>query len=189
MRGIDAGERLRGRDHLGLAVDARRGEARLAGAVVVDRGAADHGVDRVAVGERVVQPLEHDEPDAGAADACPRRSRRTGGSARRARGSCPPGRGSPRAAGTLIDTPPASAMSHSPRSSARHAMCTATSDVEHAVCTVTLGPRRSSLYETRVAEEVLVVAEHQLVAADRRDERRVGEQMRRAGTCCMLAPA
>ncbi len=34
-------------------------------------------------------------------------------------------------------------------------MWTATSDVEHAVCTSTLGPRRSSLYETRVVRKSL----------------------------------
>ena len=89
-------QRLRRRDHLGLAVDARRGVAGLGGAVVVDRRAADHRVDRVAVGERVRQPLQHHDPRAVAGDACPRRARRTAGSARRARGSSPPGRGSRR---------------------------------------------------------------------------------------------
>ena len=53
-------------DHLDLTLDARRGEARLAGAVVVDRDAADHRVDGVAIGERVGQALEHDDAGAGA---------------------------------------------------------------------------------------------------------------------------
>ena len=59
-----AGQRLRGCDHLDLAFDAWCGEAGLAGPVVVDRDAANHGVHRVAVGERLGQALEHH--DAGA---------------------------------------------------------------------------------------------------------------------------
>ena len=47
--------------------------------------------------------------------------------------------------GRLIETPPASAMSHSPSSRLWQAWWIATSEVEHAVCTVTLGPRRLSL--------------------------------------------
>ena len=50
-----------------------------------------------------------------------------------------------RAVRQLDETPPASAMSHSPPRSASQARCTATSEVEQAVCTVRLGPRRSSL--------------------------------------------
>ena len=65
VRGLDAGERLRRRDDLHLPVHARRRVADLAGAVVVDGGAVDHGVDRVAVGERVGQALEHDDAGAG----------------------------------------------------------------------------------------------------------------------------
>ena len=69
---IDAGQRLRRRDHLDLAVDARRGIAGLAGAVVVDGRTADHRVDRVAVGERVGEALEHDDARAGAAASAAR---------------------------------------------------------------------------------------------------------------------
>ena len=43
-------------------------------------------------------------------------------------------------AGTVIETPPASAMSHSPASRLWQARWTATSEVEQAVCTLTLGP-------------------------------------------------
>ena len=56
---VDPGHRLRHGDGLRLPVHARRGEAHLAGAVVVDGGALDDRVDRVAVGERFVQPLQH----------------------------------------------------------------------------------------------------------------------------------
>jgi hypothetical protein len=42
-------------------------------------------------------------------------------------------------------TPPASAMSHSPDSSACAAKCTATSEVEQAVCTLIDGPFRSKM--------------------------------------------
>ena len=50
-----------------------------------------------------------------------------------------------------METPPASAMSHSPLSRLWQARWTATSEVEQAVCTPMAGPRRFSLYETRVA--------------------------------------
>ena len=76
---------------------------------------ADHRVDRVAVGQRVGEPLEHHDADAVAADRAPGLRRRRRGSGRRATGSRLPGRGSRvslREAGST--TPPASAMSHSP---------------------------------------------------------------------------
>ena len=47
--------------------------------------------------------------------------------------------------GTVTETPPASAMSHSPASRLWQARCTATSEVEQAVWTVIAGPVRSSL--------------------------------------------
>ncbi len=50
----------------GLATHPGGGEADLVGAVVADRPATDHRVDPVAVGERVVQPLERDHADAAA---------------------------------------------------------------------------------------------------------------------------
>ena len=49
-----------------------------------------------------------------------------------------------------METPPASAMEHSPLSSACTAWCTATSEVLHAVCTFMLGPRSPMRYETWV---------------------------------------
>ena len=49
---------------LRLAVHARRGEADSAGSVVGHGRAFDDGVDRVAVGERVLQPLQHDDAEA-----------------------------------------------------------------------------------------------------------------------------
>ena len=44
-----------------------------------------------------------------------------------------------------METPPASAMSHSPLSKLWHAMWVATSEVEHAVWMVRLGPLRFNL--------------------------------------------
>ncbi len=46
--------------HLGLPVDARRGQAE-GGPVVVDRAAPDHGANRVAVAYRRRQRLQHDD--------------------------------------------------------------------------------------------------------------------------------
>ncbi len=64
----DAGQRLRRGDHRRLAVGAGRGEADLALAVVVDRGAQDDGVHVIAVGDRVGEPLEHHHTGAVAFD-------------------------------------------------------------------------------------------------------------------------
>ncbi len=64
--GPDAGQGERRRDDLGLSLDARRRVADLGGAVVVDRGALDDRVDVVAVGERILEPLQEDDADAAA---------------------------------------------------------------------------------------------------------------------------
>ena len=53
------------------------------------------------------------------------------------------------AALAITVTPPASAVSHSPRRSACAARCTVTSDAEHAVSTVSAGPSSPSDYEMR----------------------------------------
>ena len=53
--------------------------------------------------------------------------------------------------GTVTDAPPARATSHWCVWSAQKACATATSDVEHAVLSDSAGPRRSSLWATRVA--------------------------------------
>ena len=58
--GVDARHRERGRDDLGLPLHAGCGEAHLAAAVVVDGGAADDGVDVVAVVDGVGQALQGD---------------------------------------------------------------------------------------------------------------------------------
>jgi hypothetical protein len=70
--GLDVGDRLRVDaahgvrlgDDLGLAAHARRGVADLQRAVVVDGRALDDGVNHVAVGQRLGQPLEGDDADA-----------------------------------------------------------------------------------------------------------------------------
>ena len=67
-RGIDARRRMRRGDRLGLALDARSGEAHLERSVVVDRCSLDHGADRIAVGEGVGQPFEENGPHAAARD-------------------------------------------------------------------------------------------------------------------------
>ncbi len=47
-----------------MPIDAWRGEADLADAVVVERSALDHRVDRVAVLDRIAQPTQHDDAEA-----------------------------------------------------------------------------------------------------------------------------
>ena len=66
--GIDARRAKRFNDHFGLADNARRRVADLQRSVVVDGGAADDRVNRIAIRERVLQPLEHDDADAVAED-------------------------------------------------------------------------------------------------------------------------
>ena len=150
---LDVGDRVRldpatacaSRDDRGLPVDARRGVADLVGAVVVDGRAADHRVDRVAVGQRVGEPLQHDDAGAVAATV-------PGASASNAR-QCPSGEQDAALAvednrctcGTLTERRRPAPCRTRRSSRLWHARCTATSDVEHAVCTFTLGPRRFSL--------------------------------------------
>ena len=67
--GFDVGNRVGGdarigvrlRDDFAVPFIARRGEAQLFRAVVVDRLAADDGVNLITVGNRVRQSLEHDD--------------------------------------------------------------------------------------------------------------------------------
>ncbi len=63
---VHAGRRQRLGDNLGLPIHARRRVPHLQRAVVVDRRAQDHRVNVVAVGERVLQALEHHHPGAAA---------------------------------------------------------------------------------------------------------------------------
>ena len=91
---VDVGRRQPGGgeglgDDAGLPAHARRGEADLVGAVVVDRPAADHRVHPVAVGERVLEAAQHDHPDAVADRGALPRTRRTPGTARPATPSRP----------------------------------------------------------------------------------------------------
>ena len=62
--GVDARHGLGHRDGVRLAVHARGGEADAARPVVVHRRALDDRVDRVAVVERFVQPLQHHDAEA-----------------------------------------------------------------------------------------------------------------------------
>jgi len=78
--GRDTCDGLRLGDDLGLPTRARRGVAELRSAVVVDSGAADNGVNSVAVSQRIFEPLEDNDADAiapnGARAAAVRNSRR-----------------------------------------------------------------------------------------------------------------
>ena len=62
------GSGLGGGYHGGLAFQAGGGEADLDCAVVVDRRAANHCRDGVAVGQRMLEPLEHNHTGAAAKD-------------------------------------------------------------------------------------------------------------------------
>ena len=120
---LDVADRVRGRrpptpcatrDHRRLAVDARRGEADLGRAVVVDavpRITAWMGSPSRSASS---QALEHHHAGAAARRRCRRRRRRRRGSGRPARAMPRSGTGSPRCAAAGSTTPPASAMSHSP---------------------------------------------------------------------------
>ena len=121
----------------------------LAGAVVVDGGAADDGVDRVAVLERVRQALERHESDAAGHDRAPRvRVERAAVAVGREDAALLVDVAEP--AGSLMYAPPARARSHSPVSRLWTARWTATADVEQAVFTLTAGPSSPSWYAARV---------------------------------------
>ena len=64
--GETPGQGLRHRNNVCLPLDTRRGIANLIGAVVIGRKAADHCVDRVAVGHRIFETLQDNHSGAGA---------------------------------------------------------------------------------------------------------------------------
>ena len=110
VAGRDAGVGERGAHHRLLGGAVRGGEA-AAGPVLVDRRAADHGEDAVAVGLRVAQALQHDDAAALAAhEAVGRRVERLAAAVGRQhvqlgqRDRCSPG-------DRIRLTPPASARS------------------------------------------------------------------------------
>ncbi len=110
--GRDAGHGVGHGNHLGLALDARGREADLRCAVVVGGGAANDGVDGVAVGQRVLEPAQQHHADAVAEDGALRR--------RVERPAVAVGRADAAllvevafaSADTTTDTPPARAASH-----------------------------------------------------------------------------
>ncbi len=64
--GVDAGDGERLFHHVGVTVDARCQVPHLAGAVVVDRRTLDHGEDRIAVVDRILEATQgHDPGSAG----------------------------------------------------------------------------------------------------------------------------
>ena len=73
----DAGHLQRRSNDGRLSGGARRGETRLLAAIVVDGGAAQHREDRVAIGEGIREPLQHDDRGAVAEHRAPRLVRET----------------------------------------------------------------------------------------------------------------
>nr|WP_192029105.1 hypothetical protein [Candidatus Frankia nodulisporulans] len=65
---VDAGRRVRGEQHLGLAGHRRRGETDLASSVGVHRRTADDRPDPVPVGDGVLEPFEQHRADTLAGD-------------------------------------------------------------------------------------------------------------------------
>ena len=58
------GHAMRHRDDFGLPVNGGTGVADFRTAIVVERDATNHGMDRVSVGDGIRKPLEHHDPDA-----------------------------------------------------------------------------------------------------------------------------
>ena len=132
------GERLPDDALLRGAVGGGQAVAR---AVLVDRRAADHRQDRVAVALRVGQPLQQDQAGAlapaGAVGASANGLQRPSGGQPALPGELDEG-----ARGGHDGDAAGQGQVHSPLRSAWAARCRATSDEEHAVSTVTAGPSR-----------------------------------------------
>ena len=64
----NAGRHVSGLDHLRLALDAGCGITHLRSPIVIDGGPLDDGQDVIALIQRILQPLEKDEPHPAAAD-------------------------------------------------------------------------------------------------------------------------
>ena len=165
----DAGHRLRQRDHRRLALDARGRVADLHEPSLLIAEPLITAWMWSPSASASLQPLQHDHAHAVAAD----RSLRLGVE----RPAVPVGRGYP---AFLIDVAGLLRAADRDAAGQRHvalvssrlwqARCTATSEVEQAVWTVTLGPRRFSLYETRVGRWSLSLPIDRLKRADRLDE-------------------
>ncbi len=132
------GEGLADHALLGLPVG---GAEPVRGAVLVDRGAPDHGQHPVPVAPRVGQPLHHEGADA----------LREGRTVRVVRVRPAPPRPPEHLLPAELDetarrrhhrrpTRQGEIASHSPERSARTARCSATSPAEHAVSSVSVGP-------------------------------------------------
>ena len=165
-RGVDIGDGVRLGDDLGLAGDGGCGVGHLHRAVVVDRRAADDGVDAVAVVERRLQRLEYHRRDPAAEDRAVGPDVERPAVARRRHHR-------PRLVGVAdadaapgSTTAPASAMSHSPDSRLWQARCTATSDDEQAVCTDRARPAQVQLVRHPRCQVVLVVEQDQVEHLD-----------------------
>lgn len=138
--GVDAAGRVDVAEQGLLRHGAGRGDAVGRTVVVAARG-ADDAVDVVPVGDRVAQPLEHEDADALTWDEAVGAVVEGVAAARRGEHPGPPGQLVE--AGVLwTKTPPASAMSVSPDRSPRQARSIAMSELEHAVSTASAGPFR-----------------------------------------------
>ena len=127
-----------------LSIDTGCGVAYLRGAIIVDRRAANNSVDMVTIFDRIFQTLQHNYTSARPRNSAGGRGIKSAAMAV-ARQNHPGIYRYPSGCGSEIETPPASAMSHSLRRRLSKAICTATSEVEQAVCTPTAGPLRFSL--------------------------------------------
>ena len=150
LTGRDAGLPVGRAEHGFLGRSAGGGQA-VGAAVLVDRTAPDHGVDRVAVGQGARKRLEHHHPRALAANvAIGLRVERLASAVRR-RGTRLLAKLANTSGRRIRFTPPASASSDSPSHRLRQARWTATSEDEQAVSIARLGPRKSKWCEIRLA--------------------------------------
>ena len=120
-------------------------------AVLVDRTAADHRVDRVAVGQGARERLEDHDPRPLAPDVAVRPARRTSCTGRPAARNPALAKLANTSGRRIRFTPPAMASSDSPSHRLRQARWTATSEDEQAVSIARLGPRKSKWCEIRLA--------------------------------------
>ena len=172
-----AGQRLCGGNDLGLALDTGRRVAGLVRPIVVDGDAPDHRVHSVAVGERPRQGLQHHNARA--------RARTRAARTDIERPAVPVGREDHP---FLVQVTRAQRKSDGYATGERHVAFTAlegTAGYLHGDqrCRARgldghAGSAEVELVGHPRTQEILVVAQHQLIAADRFDQRRIAQQLR-----------